>query len=71
MSRDQDAGGSQSIKVNNSFFERVEELKYLRTTLTNENSMEEDKKSRLKQGMLAVIRRRIFLFKFAIQKFTD
>jgi len=71
MSRDQDAGGSQSIKANNSFFERVKEFKYLRTTLTNENSMEEDKKSRLKQGMLAVIRRRIFLFKFAIQKFTD
>jgi len=29
---------SHNIKINNSFFERVEEFKYLGTTLTNQNS---------------------------------
>jgi hypothetical protein len=35
MSRDQHAGQSHSTKTDNSFFERVEEIKYLGTTLTN------------------------------------
>jgi len=34
-SRDQNAGRSHSIKIDNISFERVEELKYLGTTLTN------------------------------------
>jgi len=34
MSRDQNAGRSCSVKIDNSSFERVEELKYLETTLT-------------------------------------
>jgi len=34
MSRDQNAGQSRSMKIDNSPFERVEELKYLETTLT-------------------------------------
>jgi hypothetical protein len=33
MSRDQNAGRSQNIKIDNSSFERVEELKYLGTNL--------------------------------------
>jgi hypothetical protein len=33
MSRDQNAGQSHNIKVDNSFFEKVEEFKYLGTTL--------------------------------------
>ena len=37
MSRDQNAGQSYSIKIDNSSFERVEEFKYLGTTLTNQN----------------------------------
>jgi hypothetical protein len=36
-SRDQDAGRSHSIKIDNSSFERVEEFIYLGTTLTNQN----------------------------------
>ena len=48
MSRDQNAGRSLNIKIDNSSFERVEELKYFETTLTNQNSVQEEIKSRLK-----------------------
>ena len=34
-SRDQNAGRSHSVRNDNSIFERVEEFKYLGTTLTN------------------------------------
>ena len=30
------------IKIDNSFFERVEEFKYLGTTLTNQNYIQEE-----------------------------
>jgi len=48
MSREQNAGQRHSIKIDNSFFERMEELKYFGTTLTNQNSFLEEIKSRLK-----------------------
>ena len=48
MSRDQNGGRSYSIKTDNRSFERVEEFKYLGTTLTNQNSIQEEIKSRLK-----------------------
>jgi hypothetical protein len=35
MSRDQNAGQNHSMKIHNSYFERVEEFKYLGITLTN------------------------------------
>ena len=35
MSRDQNAGRIHSVRIDNSSFERVEEFKYLGTTLTN------------------------------------
>jgi len=38
------------MKIDNSFFERVEEFKYLGTTLANQNSIQEQIKSRLKSG---------------------
>jgi len=50
ISRDQNAGRSHSIKTDNSFFERVEQFKYFATTLTNQNSIQEEMKSRLKSG---------------------
>ena len=50
MSRNQNAGRSYSMKIDNSSFESVEEFKYLATTLTNQNSIQEEVKSRLKSG---------------------
>ena len=41
---------SHSIKTDNSFFERVEEFKYLGTTCTHQNFIQEEIKSRLKSG---------------------
>ena len=38
------------MKIYNSFIERVEEFKYLGTTLMNQNSVQEEIKSRLKLG---------------------
>jgi len=48
MSPDQYAGRSHSIKIDNSFFESVEEFKYLGTTLKNENYIQEEITNRLK-----------------------
>ena len=39
-----------SVRIDNSTFERVEELKYLGTTLTNQNSIAEEIKSTLRSG---------------------
>ena len=50
MYRDQNEGRGHNIKIDNSFTETVEEFKYLRTTLTKQNSIQEEIKSRLKSG---------------------
>ena len=50
MSREQTAGLSHTMKFDNSSIERVEEFKYFGTTLTNQNSIQEEIKSRLKLG---------------------
>ena len=50
MSQDQNTGQSHRIKNDNSSFENVEEFKYLATTLTNQNSVQEEIKRRLKSG---------------------
>jgi hypothetical protein len=39
MSWDRNAGFGHSVKIDNSFIERVEEFKYLGTTLTDQNSI--------------------------------
>ena len=48
--RDQNAVRIHSMKMDNSPIEKVEEFKYLGTTLTNQNSIQEEIKSRLKLG---------------------
>jgi hypothetical protein len=50
MSRDQNAGHIYSIKVYNTSFERMEQFIYLGTTLTDQNPIQEESKSRLKSG---------------------
>jgi hypothetical protein len=47
MSRDQNARPSHYKKIDNRSFERVEEFKYLGTTLTNKKYIQEEIKSRL------------------------
>ena len=47
-SGEQTAGLSHTMKVGNSYSERVEEFKYWGTTLTNQNSIQKEIKSRLK-----------------------
>jgi len=50
MPQDQNARQSHSMKNHNRFFEMVEELKYIGKTLTNQNSIQEGIRSRLKSG---------------------
>jgi len=50
MSQDETVGRSHCIKTDNSSFERVEEFKYLGTTLTHQNSIHKEIKRRMKSG---------------------
>jgi hypothetical protein len=50
ISRHHNAGQNHNINTDSKSFERVEEFKYLGTTLTNQNSIHEEIKSRLKFG---------------------
>jgi flagellar basal body rod protein FlgG len=50
MSREQNEERSHSIKINIGSFKLVEEFKYVGTTLTNQNSIQEEIKSRLNSG---------------------
>jgi len=48
MSRDQNVEPVHDIKNDSSSFEKMEEFKYLGKTLTNQNSVQEEIKSRMK-----------------------
>jgi hypothetical protein len=50
MSLNQTAGRSHSMKMDNRSIERVEEFKCLGATLTDQNSIQEEIKSRLNLG---------------------
>jgi len=50
MSRDQNAGRINNLRMENSTFESVEEFKYVGRTLTNQNSIPEEINSRLRSG---------------------
>jgi hypothetical protein len=50
MSGDRNAGRGHSVKIDNISIERVEEFKYLGMTLTDQNSIQGEIKSRLKSG---------------------
>jgi ribose 1,5-bisphosphokinase PhnN len=50
ISRNQNAGQNHNIKLDNKSFERVEQFKYLGTTLSYRYSIQDEIKSRLKSG---------------------
>jgi hypothetical protein len=60
------------MKIDNSSIERVEEFKYLGTTLTNQNSIQAEIKSRLKLGNACYYSvPESFVLQIVIQKFKD
>ena len=72
MTRNQNAGRSHRIKTGNSLLERVEQLKYMGTNLTNQNSIQEKIKSRLNSGNACYLSVQIFPPPlFAIQQYED
>jgi hypothetical protein len=50
VSRDQNAGQTREIKIGNRSFENVSQFRYLGTTVTNQNLIQEDIKRRLNSG---------------------
>jgi hypothetical protein len=71
MSRDQNAGQNGYIQIGNESFETMEQFKYLGTTLTNQNSIHEEIKSRLKSGNAFYHSVQNLVFQFTIQKRKD
>ena len=69
--RDQNGGRIYSVKMDNSSIERVEEFKYLGTTLRNQNSIQEEIKCREVRECLLLFGAESFVFQFAIQNFKD
>jgi hypothetical protein len=55
MSRHQNSGQNQKIRIANESFANVAIFKYLGTTLTNQNDIHDEIRSRLNQGILAII----------------
>jgi len=64
ISQDQNTRCSHNIKTDNNSFERVEQFKYLGTILMNQNSIQEEIKSRVMLGNASV-------FQFTIHKHKD
>jgi hypothetical protein len=50
MSRHPNSGQNQNIRIANESFENVATFKYLETTLTNQNGIHNEIKSRLNSG---------------------
>ena len=48
--RDQNTGDKLNFRIDNIFFEEVKQFKYLGTNLTNQNSIQEEIKGKLKSG---------------------
>jgi hypothetical protein len=72
MSGDQNAGRSQDMKSDNSSFERVEHFRYLGTTLSDQNSVQEENKCRLKSHNACYHSVQNTIFKTAhLKVFTD
>jgi hypothetical protein len=50
LSRHQSAGQNHDIKIGNIFFQNVAQFRYLGTTITNQNLIQEEIKRRLNSG---------------------
>jgi hypothetical protein len=50
MSRNRNAGRGHGVKIDNSSIESVEEFEYLEATLTDQNYIQEEIRSRLRLG---------------------
>jgi hypothetical protein len=50
VSRDQNAGQNREIKIGNRSFETVSQFKYMGTTVTNQNLIQEEIKRKLNSG---------------------
>jgi hypothetical protein len=71
MPRDQNVRQNGNMQIGNKSFETVEQFKYLGTTLTNQNSIYGEIKSRMKSECLLSFCAESFVFQFAIQKCKD
>jgi len=72
MSRDQNAGRSHDMKIDNNFFDMVEQFIYLGTNLTNQNSVHEENKCRLKSQKACYYSVQNTVYKTAhLKVFTD
>jgi hypothetical protein len=72
VSRDKRAGRNHSVKIDSNSFEGVEEFKYLGTTLTNQNCIQIEVRSRFEVGeCLLSFGAEAFVFPFVIQKPKD
>jgi hypothetical protein len=60
LSRHQNAGQSYDIKIASRCYENVEKFKYLGTTITNQNLIEEQVKRKIIRVMLVTIQSRTF-----------
>jgi hypothetical protein len=71
-SRYQNAGQNIGIEIGNKSFDTVEQFKYLRTNLTNQNSIHAEIKSRLKSENACYHSvQNLFVYQFAVQKRKD
>ena len=69
--RDQNAGWSHNIEIENTSFKMVEELTYLGKILTNENSVQEENKTRLNSENACYIQCTIFWLRFFYPNYKD
>jgi hypothetical protein len=71
MSRKLNAGQNHNIKLDIKSFARVEQFKYLGTAITNQNSIQEEIKSRLKSGNACYLSVQELLSYSLLSKNTD